>query len=173
MAWQKKVQFVTVSQGMQKLEKFCAYQERSQRHVYDKCRSLGLTESETGEVMIHLLQNDFFSESRFAHAYVKGKSKIKTWGSEKIRQGLKQAGVSDVLIREALEQLQDVDTQKHLEKWAAKKLKVMKFSEDKIDQILSGHMALSYEDKQKVKQFLFGKGYSVEAQLASLGFLKS
>jgi hypothetical protein len=32
---------------------------------------------------------------------------------------------------------------------------------------------LSYEDKQKVKQFLFGKGYSVEAQLAMLGFLKN
>ena len=173
MAWQKKVQFVTLTQGIQKLEKFCAYQERSQKQVHEKCRSLGLTESETGEVMIHLLQNDFFSESRFAHAYVKGKSKIKTWGSEKIRQGLKQAGVSDALIREALSQLQDVDTQLHLEKWAAKKLKVMKFSEDSIAQILSGDLELSYEDKQKVKQFLFGKGYSVEAQLAMLGFLKN
>jgi hypothetical protein len=60
-----------------------------------------------------------------------------------------------------------------LEKWAAKKLKVMKFSEDSIAQILSGDLALSYEDKQKVKQFLFGKGYSVEAQLAMLGFLKN
>jgi hypothetical protein len=72
-----------------------------------------------------------------------------------------------------ISQLQDVDTQLHLEKWAAKKLKVMKFSEDSIAQILSGELALSYEDKQKVKQFLFGKGYSVEAQLAMLGFLNN
>jgi hypothetical protein len=49
----------------------------------------------------------------------------------------------------------------------------MKFSEDSIAQVLSGDLALSYEDKQKVKQFLFGKGYSVDAQLAMLGFLKN
>jgi len=36
MTWQKKAQFVTVTQAMQKLEKFCTYQERSQKQVYEK-----------------------------------------------------------------------------------------------------------------------------------------
>ena len=72
MAWQKKVQFVTLTQGIQKLEKFCAYQERSQKQVHEKCRSLGLTESETGEVMIHLLQNSLLESYRNFEWIVEG-----------------------------------------------------------------------------------------------------
>ena len=173
MAWQKKAQFVTVSQAMQKLEKYCAYQERSQKQVHEKCRSLGLTEAETGEVMLHLLQNDFLNESRFAFAYVRGKSKIKNWGSQKIRQGLMLAGVSDSLVNQALGQLTQQDTDNHLEKWAHKKLRSLGYSFSEVEQVISGNMDIPFEHKQKIKQFLFGKGYRVEAQLAALNFLKN
>jgi len=173
MAWQKKAQFVTVSQAMQKLEKYCAYQERSQKQVHEKCRSLGLTEAETSEVMLHLLQNDFLNESRFAFAYVRGKSKIKNWGSQKIRQGLMLAGVSDSLVNQALGQLTQQDTDNHLEKWAHKKLRSLGYSFSEVEQVISGNKDIPFEHKQKIKQFLFGKGYRVEAQLAALNFLKN
>ncbi len=173
MAWQKKAQFVTVSQAMQKLEKYCAYQERSQKQVQEKCRSLGLTEAETGEVMVHLLQNDFLNESRFAFAYARGKSKIKNWGSEKIRQGLKLAGVSDSLVNQALGQLTEVETDNHLEKWAQKKLRNLGYSISEVEQVISGNKDIPFEHKQKIKQFLFGKGFRVEEQLLTLGFLKN
>ncbi len=172
MAWQKKAQFVTVSQAMQKLEKYCSYQERSQKQVHEKCRELGLTVAEAGEVMIHLLQTDFLNEERFAFSYVRGKSKIKAWGKEKIKQGLIQAGVSDGLIQRALLNLEDGNTQLQIEKWARKKLKSMKFDEGKIDNIVEGSTLLSFEEKQKVKVFLRGKGFSIQDQLNTLSFLK-
>ena len=171
MTWQKKAQFVTVTQAMQKLEKFCTYQERSQKQVYEKCRSLGLTEAETGEVMLHLLQNDFLNESRFALAFVRGKSKIKNWGSEKIKQGLKMAGVSDARVKVSLGPLQGQDTDAHLDKWARKKLKSLRYSDLEIEEIIKGVRKITYEEKQKVKTFLYGKGYKIEAQLLALSFL--
>lgn len=173
MTWQRKAQFVTVDQAIQKLEKYCAYQERSQKHVNEKCRSLGLTESETGEVMIHLLQNDFLNESRFAYAYVRGKSKIKGWGSEKIRQGLKVAGITDSMIREALEQLENSANEAHLDKWSRKKLKTLGYVDIEIEKVIQGELELPYDEKQKIKSFLFGKGFTLESQLASLRFLKN
>lgn len=171
MTWQKKAQFVTVTQAMQKLEKFCTYQERSQKQVHEKCRSLGLTEAETGEVMLHLLQNDYLNESRFAFAFVRGKSKIKNWGSEKIKQGLKMAGVSDSLIKDSLGQLQEEDMDVHLDKWARKKLKSLRYTDLEIDKIILGERTISYEEKQKIKTFLYSKGYKIDTQLLSLPFL--
>ncbi len=173
MAWQKKAQFVTVSQAMQKLEKFCTYQERSQKQVLEKCRELGLTVAEAGEVMIHLLQTDFLNEERYAIAYVRGKSKIKAWGKEKIKQGLKQAGISDALILQSLSLLEEATTDLQIEKWARKKLKAMKFQEEKIDDIIEGKAILNFEEKQKVKAFLMGKGFSIQDQMNALLFLKS
>jgi len=172
MTWQKKAQFVTVDQAIQKLEKYCAYQERSQKHVKEKCRNLGLTESETGEVMIHLLQRDFLNESRFAFAYVRGKSKVKSWGVQKIRQGLKLAGISDTLIQKSLEQLEDSTTDVQIGKWSRKKLKQLGFKEEEIEAVFNGSRKISYEEKQKIKIFLYQKGFVIERINATLSFLK-
>ena len=171
MTWQRKAQFVTVDQAIQKLEKYCAYQERSQKHVQEKCRSLGLTESEAGEVMIHLLQNDFLNESRFALAFVRGKSRIKGWGIQKIRQGLKLAGVSDALIKKSLEQLDDNTTEVQIEKWTSKKLKQLGYSQEEIQFIQEGVKKISFEEKQKIKAFLFQKGFVIDRINATLNFL--
>jgi len=132
-----------------KLEKYCAYQERSHKQVYDKCRSLGLSEDQANELLVELIRSNFLSEERFVTAYVKGKFKIKNWGKHKISQGLKLAGVGTKMIHESIQVIDKEEYYKTIQDLASKKLKTVKANSE-------------FEKKLKVQRFLMSKGYSLD-----------
>src|SRR5690606_17889250 len=96
---------LTRKQAIEKMEHYCAYQERSQQEVRDKLYSLGLRSADIEEIIADLIQNNFLNEERFAAAYAQGKFRMKSWGKLKIKQGLKLKRVSDKLIVKALNQI--------------------------------------------------------------------
>ena len=49
----------TVSQALEKLKSYCAYQERSQFEVNKKLNSIGIYNDEADEVAYHLIQENF------------------------------------------------------------------------------------------------------------------
>lgn len=155
MPWERKPQFVTVEQAIKKLERYCSYQERSQKQVIEKLKGLGLIESERGEVLIHLLQNNFLNEERFATAYAQGKFKIKRWGPDKIKRGLMQAGVSKKLIEQAIDELPSKDAQSDQIKLLG--LKKLKITEEEL-----ADKPMDWDSKNKLYRFLVGKGYAFE-----------
>lgn len=155
MPWERKPQFVTVEQAIKKLERYCSYQERSQKQVIEKLKGFGLIESERGEVLIHLIQNNFLNEERFALAYAHGKFKIKRWGPDKIKRGLMQAGVSNKLINQAIKELPSRQVQSdQIKELGLKKLKIT-------EEDLIGN-PLDWDSKNKLYRFLVGKGYTFE-----------
>lgn len=96
-----------------KAEAYCAYQERSQYEVRGKLISLGMRDQELEQIILHLIENNFLNEERFAKAYAQGKLRAKGWGRNKILQGLRFKQVSAPLIKKALQQL---DGDEYLEK---------------------------------------------------------
>src|SRR5690606_39071532 len=96
---------LTRQQALEKMEHYCAYQERSQQEVRDKLYTLGLHRNDVEEVISELIQTNFLNEERFAIAYTQGKFRMKNWGRLKIKQGLKLKRVSEKLITKALKQL--------------------------------------------------------------------
>lgn len=160
MAWQKKPTFLTPEKVLQKLEKYCAYQERSQLQVENKCREYGMTSEETGEILVELIQSNFINEERFAFAYVKGKFNQKNWGPKKIEMGLKQAGVSKSLIDKALNSIIDVQKVNTIEKLAKKKMKMLGNPVE--DSLKESLINLNYSDKQKLIKFLYQKGFDFD-----------
>jgi len=132
-----------------KLEKYCAYQERSHKQVFDKCRSYGLSESDSNEILVELIQSNFLNEERFVEAYVKGKFKIKSWGKQKISQGLKLAGINQKLISLSIQEIKFEDYIKTIQRLAEKKLKTLKEGTD-------------FEKKIKVQRYLLSKGYKYD-----------
>ncbi len=146
-----------------KLEKFCAYQERSQKQVVEKCRDYGLNKEESEDLLIEMIQNNFINEQRFALAYARGKFKIKGWGKTKIRQGLMRQGVSEKLVLLALDQISDEATQNKLKETAFKKLKILLRNEEIAESILNGETPLEYTQKVKLMRYLLSKGFSLEA----------
>lgn len=155
MPWERKPQFVTVEQAIKKLERYCSYQERSQKQVIEKLKGLGLIESERGEVLIHLIQNNFLNEERFTTAYAQGKFKIKRWGPDKIKRGLMQAGVSKKLIKQAIDELPSKDVQSDQIKLLG--LKKLKITEEEL-----ADKPMDWDSKNKLYRFLVGKGYAFE-----------
>ena len=132
-----------------KLEKYCAYQERSHKQVFDKCRSYGLSESDSNEILVELIQSNFLNEERFVEAYVKGKFKIRSWGKQKITQGLKLAGINQKLISLSIQEIKFEDYIKTIQRLAEKKMKTLKEGTD-------------FEKKIKTQRYLLSKGYSFD-----------
>ncbi len=96
---------LSVKELIQKLESYCAYQERCHREVETKLRSMTNDEDEIGEVIVHLLQNNYLNEERFARAFARGKNRIKHWGKSRITMELKQRKISDTIIKLALTEI--------------------------------------------------------------------
>lgn len=88
-------------------EKYCAYQERSHQQVRDKLYDLGGNQEEVENIIVHLIQQNFLNEERFAEAYARGKFNIKRWGRVKIRIGLRKHRIEPKMIQHALKQIDE------------------------------------------------------------------
>ncbi len=110
-------------QAKVKAESYCAYQERSQFEIRNKLYEWGLHQKDVEEIISELIELNFLNEERFALAYSLGKFRIKGWGKNKIRQGLKLKRITDKLIIKSLKSIEDDDYLMMLKKILQKKNK--------------------------------------------------
>lgn len=92
-----------------KLEYYCAYQERCHQEVITKLKSLKATTQEIDEITVHLIENNFLNEERFAVTFSRGKFNIKKWGKIRIENELKQRDISKYNINKGLEEISNED----------------------------------------------------------------
>jgi regulatory protein len=90
-----------------KLEHYCAYQERCHDEVILKLRSMSLNSVEIDEVVVHLIENNFLNEERFACSFARGKFRIKKWGKIRIVNELKFRTISQYTINQALKEIDE------------------------------------------------------------------
>jgi regulatory protein len=86
-----------------RLRHYCGFQDRSEREVKTKLRSLGVPDSHWETFLQMLRDEGFLDEVRFAHGFARGKFRMSKWGRVLIRQGLRQKGVPEDLIQTAIE----------------------------------------------------------------------
>lgn len=133
------------------MERFCAYQERSPNEIRLKLSRKGLLEGQIEAVIKHLTSHDFINEQRFVEAYVQGKFKIKGWGKNKIKAGLKTHRIPEYLIQAGLSQLETNDQDKRLADWFAKKKHALRNDPE------------GPKKTAKIVRFLLSKGYEMSA----------
>jgi regulatory protein len=97
---------------IQKLEYYCSYQERCHNEVSEKLRSLKIFSPQSDIVIVHLIENNFLNEERFACSFARGKHRIKFWGKIRIVNELKSRHISKYNIDKAL---QEISTEEYLE----------------------------------------------------------
>jgi len=92
----------SLKEAQQKIEHFCAYQERCHEDVVAKLRSMKMDSDEIDEIMVHLIASNFLNEERFACSFARGKHRIKHWGKIRITNELKFKKITQSLINKAL-----------------------------------------------------------------------
>ena len=135
--------------ALKKLKHFCGYQERCHADVKEKLYSLGLFKQEVESVISQLIEEGYLNEERFAIQFASGKSRIKNWGTQKIRYALRQKGVSDFCINKALKSLDGTDYINGFNRLALKKWTTLR-SEKNI-----------FAKKKKWQQFLLQRGFDL------------
>jgi len=129
-----------------KAEGLCARQEKCESEIKSKLIEWGLSTEETTEILELLIKNSFIDNLRYAKAFVREKSTIAKWGKIKIEFALKQKHIQTGYITIALEEINETNYDKLLEKELAAKLKSIK-SQD------------IYEIKSKLIRFGLSRGY--------------
>ena len=95
----------TIKEALQKLEHFCAYQERCHDEVVTKLYNLKMTRDEIDIVLVQLIEGNFLNETRFACSFARGKHRIKHWGKIRITNELKARNISSTNITLALKEI--------------------------------------------------------------------
>jgi len=112
----------SLSEATKKLEGYCAYQERCHKEVVNKLREMRMIPEVIDHIVVHLIENDFLSEQRFAKSFARGKFSIKKWGRKRITSELKQRGISRFNIQTALKEIDGDAYLETLDKLADKRL---------------------------------------------------
>ncbi len=95
----------TIKEAIQKIEHYCAYQERCHEEVEQKLRSMKMDSDEIDRIIAHLINDNFLNEERFACSFARGKHRIKHWGKIRITNELKFRGINQTLINIALKEI--------------------------------------------------------------------
>nr|WP_315191585.1 regulatory protein RecX [uncultured Flavobacterium sp.] len=95
----------TLKEALQKIEHYCAYQERCHDEVISKLKSLKLNSNEIDEIIVHLIEHNFLNETRFACSFARGKHRIKFWGKIRIINELKFRNISQYNINLGLAEI--------------------------------------------------------------------
>lgn len=145
-----KQQNLTPQQALPKLKQYCSYQERCHAEVKEKLFTYGVYKNDADEIISKLIEENYLNEERFALMFAGGKFRIKHWGKVKIKNELKQKGISDYCLKKALAAIDKDAYQKTLYKLAELKLKTLK-SEKNI-----------FIKKRKLQDHLLMKGYEAD-----------
>lgn len=106
----------TFEEIKQKLVNYCVYQDRCHKEVEEKMKEFLLIPEAKDDIFLYLLKENFLNEERFTRSYIRGKFYIKHWGRNKIKINLRQKGVSDRLISNCMDEIDDNDYEKEIDK---------------------------------------------------------
>ncbi len=143
---QKTSKPLTSDQVLDKMAKYCAYQERCVKDVRAKLKSFDISQEDRDKILDYLLDNRFVDDERFAKSFVRGKINQCGWGLNKIRFHLMHKGIAKDIIDEALQQTDDEVYRQRLIDILKTKSKTVKAEND-------------FEKKRKLAAYAMQKGF--------------
>ena len=140
--------FINYETAIKKLEKFCSIQERCRHDVIIKLNKLNYFKNHE-QIISYLVSNNFINEERFALLYCNGKFSIKKWGKIKISYHLKQKGIDNIYILNAIKRIPEKEYTETMKDLITKKNKAIK-EED------------SYKKNCAIARYLMQKGFETD-----------
>lgn len=145
----------TVEEIKSKMEAYCAYQERCHSEVESKLKQMDLIPEARELILLHLLEQDFLNEERFARSFARGRFRIKKWGRSRIERELKYKGISAYNVKKALSEIEMPEYESTLKELAARKY----------DSVTESH---PLKKRKKVADYLLRKGFESDRVYAVL-----
>lgn len=140
---------MTEKEALNQAMKLCSKKEYSSGEMKKKFLEWELTEEVAQKVLSSLRDENFIDDIRFAQAFVNDKLKFSKWGKIKISYMLRQKGVSDLIVSEALKKIDQEGYEKILINELQKKIRSIK-------------AANNYELKGNLIQFAASRGFEYE-----------
>lgn len=97
-------------------------------------------------IIVHLIDNNFLNEERFAKAFVSGKFNIKKWGKRRLELELKRRDISSYNINQALKTITDEDYYNAIDQLAKKRCNALKETD-------------TFKKKKKLVDYLLYRGW--------------
>lgn len=135
-----------LEEAKQKLEAFCAYQDRCHVEVVRKLKNMRMIPSAIQQIVAQLIADEYLNETRFSKSFARGKFRIKKWGKVRITNELKARNISEYNIRVALNEIDDEEYTQTLEVLIQKRK----------SQIKETH---PLKIKKKIADYLFYRGW--------------
>ena len=132
------------------LSRAAAYCSRQERCVYDVERKLeawDVDREKFGAIIERLIKGKFIDESRYSVFFVRDKFRFNGWGRIKIRWALKQKGIAEKVINNALTEIDDAVYREKLTEILKGKYKQIRNKKDE------------YQAKAALVRFAQSKGY--------------
>lgn len=133
--------------ALQKAQAYCAKCERCHWEVWQKLRDWGVRPYDANDIIASLIAENFLNEQRFASSFVSDKFRLQGWGRIKIVQHLKAKHISEAILKEALERIEEDAYGVMINKLAKNKLKLLRRETDKQKRYL------------KLRNFLLQRGF--------------
>lgn len=144
----KPKKYYSQKEALNKLQRYCAYQERCHQEVREKLSDLGIWGDWADQIIVQLIEENFLNEERYACCIARSKFKYKQWGRTKIIQRLKEKRISPYLIKLSLKEIDE-------EEYIATLQRLM----EKKDNALQLRESNPFNRKQKIAKYLQQKGY--------------
>ena len=96
-----------IKEVKERIQSFCALQDRCQLEAKKKMREWGVEEDIIENILTDLILEKFIDEQRFSESFCRGKFRIKKWGKLKIKNELMLRKISESCINKGLEQIKD------------------------------------------------------------------
>lgn len=97
----------TIKQAYSKMAQLCSRSEQCSADIRKKIMAYEIVDEIVDEIIEKLIEEKFLDDERFVKAYVKDKFKFNKWGKIKMRYYLHAKGLSDEVIQNGLDVIDD------------------------------------------------------------------
>lgn len=116
--------YYSKDEALELLKKYCVYQDRCHSEVRTRLLKLNIYGDDLEDIIADLIVDKYLDEERFAKAYVRGKYRQKSWGRNKIKQGLQVKKVSEYCIKSGMKEIDEIEYMEILERLLSKRMRL-------------------------------------------------
>lgn len=143
-------------QMRRKAEAYCSAAERCLSEMEARLAGWGATPEAAAAILAHLQRERYVDQRRYCRAFVRDKFRFDRWGRVKIRQALRLKGMTEELVAQAMEEIDEREYLAVLDGLLRRKRAGVK-------------AASARELRARLLRFAAGRGFEAEAAARCLG----